>query len=505
MEGVGQAIPVIGPQRMDSLPTEVLLIILDNFSSVEDLLSATFAYAPFHRIFQAKKSFVQRKVLQNAIHADIALDVIKSVEASWIANETWAFSQQGPSLQSIHNLCFEYYHQRQGISIIELPTVSEAVDLMAQSYHAVEYFVAEYSSKALDRLKHYSDLSEPSKIRRAALFCPKSISITERTRLQRAFFRFDLYQKHFPVHKVCSPCKNAVLREAKMFLDSFSAWEVEEIGSVYQYLRIVLEGIFQWMEVEFVREVKQAASMSYEDFVRMVSQATGSGNDNGRYSVSFPNEQGLNPCRKSHAPLEILSVYGLQIFTRSNQPSFSVRVDSLISRGLPFLQRLLVLKGKDLRDACIAYSLDFGGPPIAVPLLQRRRSADRQADRVSKLFKGDDEIRSCNWGWHWAFSHPRTRIEPCQVKNTYLRDCGYVFWDLERLRGSKLVLRSRISDLNKDRFSAPMLTQGPREASAEEQLYGLRVFPISMENLSCNGLLFRTRMKTIFGNSLYEF
>ena len=491
---------------MDHLPTEVLSLILDEVGTFRDLMSLINAYAPFFRVYCSRKLQILKNVSHNAIHPYIMVDISESANAVGVATLYSQINPQGPyPLRNISDFCYEYYQKRVQQSSIfdQLPGPSD-LECVSETYLAVEYFLADFASKALSSLKSLSCLTAAYRIRKSAVFSPHTISTVERTRLQRAFLRFDIYQKLFQwEHSVPAQLGIQVLRHAKAYLESFSQWEVEEIACIFGYLMSLLHEVFAQIEDDFIEQVIQAGRLGPDDFVKEVSQPTDLEGGRGRFNLKFPNEQGLNPCRKSHEPLDILPAYGLRIFTKDDKPNHINRLESLISRGLPFLRRLLMLEGKDLRDAFITYSCEFRGPSIAIPLQKPEVITDIGAMHrsITARFRGDSVLR-CNAGWCWAFRQ-NTVPQIFSAENFRLRECGYVFWDEKRLRDSRLTQRSRNSEFNKARFPARAF-QTHSAPSAEEHLYGAKVYPFSMEKLSCDELLFRMREKELFKDTVYR-
>lgn len=471
-------------------------------------MSLINAYAPFFRVYHSRKPQILKNVSHNAIHPYIVVDVSVSASAVRVATLYSRINPQvGYPLRTICDFCYEYYLRRAQQSPIfdQLPGPPD-LECVSETYLAVEYFLTDFSSKALSSLKSFSCLTAASKIRKSATFSPYTISTVERTRLQRAFFRFDTYQKLFQWEcLVPAQLQDQVLRHAQAYLESFPQWEVEEIACIYDYLMALLHEVFAQVEDDFVEEVVRAGRLGPDDFVKQVSQPIGLGGSRGRFNLSFPNEQGLNPCRKSHEPLDNLPTYGLRIFTKADKPSHNNRLKSLISRGLPFLRRLLMLEGKNLRDAFITYSCEFAGPCIAIPLNEpkviTRVGAMYLSLSTKTKFKGDSILLS-NAGWCWAFREKSVR-RIFNAENFRLRECGYVFWDEKRLRDSRSFQYPRSSLFNKARFPARTF-QPPAVPSVEERLYGVKIYPFSMEKFSCGELLFRMREKELFKDTVYR-
>ena len=67
-----------------SLSTELVYEILNQLSSLRDLYTLIRASALFYRAFLSAKSSILSRILQNAIHPDVLLDVLAAARASEI-------------------------------------------------------------------------------------------------------------------------------------------------------------------------------------------------------------------------------------------------------------------------------------------------------------------------------------------------------------------------------------------------------------------------------------
>ena len=267
----------------------------------------------------------------------------------------------------------------------------------------IAWFVDDYwksSSQILAKLGSDMALEQDPQILHSPL------SITERGRLQRAFCRFETFCCLFSLFdNVCTDleleqdCEN----QARWYLDEFAADEVEEIGSIRDYLIRRLWGTFEAVE-------EDAMDGELSDQVRKL---------------------GAN-CQPDW----------LSYQAKTNHLLY---MEYLMSRGLEYLQKLftsdglerakLVIAESATRDRFLTESMEprFGSM-MSLGYAEDEEDFEGEYEDGDEEFEVDDVDRMTQ-GFLWANKN-RVPKEWFRWPFKGFRDWGYVFWDSSRLMAS---------------------------------------------------------------------
>ena len=251
--------------------------------------------------------------------------------------------------------------------------------------------------------------------------------------LRRAFCRFETYRQLFARcsseldHKVRYCHRDSPLsmfEQGQMFFKNTPAYQVAEIACVRDYLSRRLRGVFDQVEDETVHAL-QAEYPNPEDQKHAIDWDTESG---GRYAYFQKDDYHL--------------------FAYGGKYNQKHHIEHLLSLGLPYIQRLLKATGEDRKDLLLRDNILCDaqherrfltaalGLDSFTPLRERYGRFRRDLNScLDQKFQFETPP-----GWLWAHADGRyAGLVDSASKG--LRDWGYVFWDLDRLRNTGVLDR----------------------------------------------------------------
>ncbi|MCJ1431059.1 hypothetical protein MMC27_000409 [Xylographa pallens] len=426
---------------LDTLAPELVYLILQEMATPTDLSALIHASAPFYRTFLLWRSTTLANVLRNAIHPDVLFDALAVLKAPEV--KELQYQSDDARLKANVEFLEGYSSTRESTCYGDLRDLAVSIPL-CRLYSSLDHFITDFSRKALnalsgrpglDALSHLlggCDELETSQI-------PNLLN-TERARLHRAFFRFELCQRLFswvgglPGYLTLSRQVN----ESNLLLALLPPWEVEEVVCIHQYLTRVLENVFDEVEDEFVAAVLREsdenlshigeAGSLYSDTATStpVSESMSTHHD---FKESFQDYL----ARMDRSGLD----HGLEFFGDNWKWKHTYRIDYLRAQGLQFLDDFIKLDKQDQTELCASvpsrYELwckqVFHVVPVQDRLLQREINGERTGLESSL---GGENIKDCNKGWLWAAGYQAT-VRYNIAANCDLRRFGYVFWDSKRL------------------------------------------------------------------------
>ncbi|MCJ1371437.1 hypothetical protein MMC20_002653 [Loxospora ochrophaea] len=443
--------------HLNSFSAELLLLIVFQLSSLNDLCSIIQASLLFYRVFNAHRSLI----LSNFIDWAILPDALAAYDASKIAAEISRVAEleEASRLPKRHIAslnrsirqciikflagCGSQQHNPQR-RIRDFSTLAR----LGRLWRIVDFFVLDYAEKALknmnSHLKKQGMLNSQYAVENHAAYQPL-LSTTERGRLQRAFFRFEIYRKLF-AHKRNTQTRKAIMDtadQARLFLGLFQAWEREELSSINEYLEAKMEDCFHELEECFVESVQKAARDDH------------SGSDTRDKTSEGGGEQ--------YSTLADMSVYGVHFSTQQGKAARRTdHIQFLVALELPFLRHMFELDTKD-RMAMISPYISCSYRPTLESMLRYGGSTDKDPDSAHLLSKK-------NMGWVWAksgLSH-RAQSRHSQPEDIGLRSLGYVFWDGEHLAQMLDFTKAQLEPFPERRVRDRML-------SVEKRLSGVKI------------------------------
>ena len=168
--------------HLHDLAPELLSLILQALDNPRDLQSCIKASTRCFRVYARSQRLILSSVLKNAILPEALHHALACARIP-------APTPSDPRLQQtqLPEAFLDKYFQANSF---EFPTDCSTTVALCRLYSQISYFIDDYATRAMRAL----DL-EPEAGRTMAL----ALSSTERARLQRAFFRYELYCRVFPV------------------------------------------------------------------------------------------------------------------------------------------------------------------------------------------------------------------------------------------------------------------------------------------------------------------
>lgn len=189
------------PRGLSLLPPELLVNISQSLSSPKDLHTIIRTSTQFYQVFATYKQSILSAILLRAIPQEIESDFILAYRAQrvWkpvLAQDTarkrrlipwflWGI-RNGEHFDSMNQACtaiLDGFGPEKGERLRELVSDDRTLLLsLWEFYSNFEHFMLFYSTRAMSSLRQssFSDSNEP-------------LSFSEQTRMQRAFFRCEIY------------------------------------------------------------------------------------------------------------------------------------------------------------------------------------------------------------------------------------------------------------------------------------------------------------------------
>lgn len=404
--------------------------ILQSLSSSKDLYTIIRTSSLFYRIFISYKQSILSAILLRAIPEEVEADFVLAHRAQRI----WKLV---PEPRNYLAQFRGYYHRDRDTELFDSLNL-ESIALLDQFepakggrqrlpelvshrtllldmwkfYCNFEHLIGSYSTRALLLLNPQqpsSDSNEPL------------LSFTEQTRLQRAFFRWEVYTCLFQISQVFShdvrfeaPSTDPAPRFAAML----RSWEVEEISCVAQFYKTLVEELSDRIEEDFVTTAKEKM-----DARAILNGGTVEGDDvelNLELScLSWYEESHKGSERAGHNDYLV------------SRGMLSVR--KLASAPFPIARKMVVSSDPEAHNKISMFlGLQYSTPREEIirgdegDFVERRSTTENDSD-------DDDCLGNCNFGWLWAAVEDSARRSLNAHANYELRNQGYVFWDNARL------------------------------------------------------------------------
>ena len=404
---------------LEILAPELQLQLLFTVATPDDLHALIQASPRLLQLYQLNKEAVLSAVAHRQFHAAVISDATFFAKISQL--------EQPIPRDTALNLCEIYpIGPRDGTTT----PISMSVALCKLASD-VRFFIEDYVRNTLPLVE---DLGRTLEVKVLPEYCPENpisysqLSHSEIGRLQRAFCRFETYRYLFARcyaefdHNArdCADGPSLTSKEqARLFLEKFPDFQVAEINCIRDYLFRRLRGIFNRLEDRATKTLPPEA-FKFDEKGDVESQEWFS---------------------------------GVWLFTYAGKHYQTPHIDHLMSLGLAYMRRILESTGEEQqklfirhidsavinhaceRDFISAAIEDLGSNPAGkgVPLLAKTDPPfEYEVDPDAELDIPD--------AWQWA--HPRappSELSSFRVKG--LRDWGYVFWDLDRLRESGILNR----------------------------------------------------------------
>ncbi|KAI9809178.1 MAG: hypothetical protein M1825_002469 [Sarcosagium campestre] len=438
----------ISGRGLECLPIELQCGILQQLSSLKDIHALIRASPDFYRAFRQVKSNALGSSLRQTIHPDAMQDAIAAVRASKILHQTVKHARGNPDVKSLRKNIVHFldkYQARRDGNKAEDYCDSSALMPLCRLSRNVDFFVNDFASKTLNALPRSPtgpetldaeiDFCSPRKVSRSCY-----LSETEKGRLQRAFFRFEIYRKLFYEPEYGEMLFSRA-EQSELLHKIFYPWEMEELSCISHYLVDTLGAYIVELEDHFIEQVISAKDCSPDAVHRPSTAPDGVCKVcNERMNPSTIADYLKKTRQTEYSKMNNLELFYLDIFDCSQESGFHAQhISALMSRGLPFLQQFFTLDECDRKElACHeAYRQQCVFLPDILGWPQEDLQA-REPKVQSGCSRGKESLRYCNKGWLEGLQVDQHPTLYNLEHNFEFRNRGYVFWDEERLRSTKL-------------------------------------------------------------------
>lgn len=412
----GQSGVVAEESTLEMFAPELQLQILLNAATPDNLHALLRASPRLYQVFLLNKETVLSAVARRQFHPAVISDALFFANISQL--------EQPLPRDFVLESCRSYPNKLDEGTVIPIP-ISTALCKLARN---LRFFIQDYTQNSLPLM---TDLGRSLDVEVLPEYQPENpvsdfqLSDSETGRLQRAFCRFEIYRHLFAR---CSAERNHNTRrcdhsppvtpaeQGSLFLEQLSDFQVTEINCIRDYLYRRLRGIFNQLEENAL------ATLSPENFV--FDEDGDVEYEEWTSGVWFFTKSGK---RYQDQHIEHLMSLGLayirQIFesTGDKQKSLFLRDDAVVTHAeSDFITRALDLLGLNPAGEDVPL-IDETDPPFVYKV-----NADVALDIPD--------------AWQWAYPQgPPVKLSEFYTKG--LRDWGFVFWDMGRLRESGILER----------------------------------------------------------------
>lgn len=479
----------------DSLPPELLILIQRMVDSPPDLHSLITASPACLRAFSLDRVRILSSVVVNGIQPGALRHAVAIFHAPPPAETR--------PRQPLELFLDRYFSD----TPLDLPTDTPDLATLCRLQALVSRFANEYFESAI-RLLRTTKSSIPLSSYRRDDIAP--LSHSELTRLQRAFFRHELYCRLFPVDQEWYSTRSFPTSDDqfRLFIARLEPWEVEEVNCVHDYLmRVsrhavedledrVVQAVLSFPGVQRPSECRLSApgspkvvfkNQSEVMLARRCELGENISTDPAPYEPTatntgvshrchWSNEWWPACCRERLLPFDDLEFWGLDIFEKTRRRSMASDVSNLAALGLGAISRLVDGDGELRRNMIqehVSYPTHFLGEAL-------RHSPSHHVDpdllRICGEGPGSDDPAQASVGYR-LFRRPGRRLYD-QIQGHVgdfaynpLRERGYVFWDSARIEvGGATVSLEEARDVPRETLNSMIWR---RRMSVEERLEGV--------------------------------
>ena len=400
----------------EALSAELILLILLEVPNLGSLHSLIRASPKSYQIFLTAKETILVSLIRRSIQSAAFIDALAAVQASQLGDT-------GPDRKTVLAFLRRYENKRHKAADNKGQhySIKTAVSL-CQLYRATEYFIEDLTSRSNFYLHRCQNLSLPLSSgcdstgslwnSHGDLYLDRNnhytaMSDTEEVRLQRAFYRYELYTQIFGAGMEYDGKSLWELpSDSHFFLERYLHFEIEELACVDNYLWSLLSNAFDRIDHSFI-------------------------------GIQFPML--LNGSERPKSPSYFRSV----ALHEAKYGIYSLYVDYLLSLSLSFIHHALRLDRSSMqREILSHFRYDDRRRSLSTALealwkgisLQERSAIDSYIRVVAagNQIRFNDTVNGPNEGWLCVYSNTAF-ISPYRSRNT-IHSLGYVFWDSQRLR-----------------------------------------------------------------------
>ena len=422
-----------------SLPAELHVMILERLCPV-DLYSAINALDVWRNIMEGNHKKIMIGVMFRAIDPETEADFVLALRLQ----EVWGLEgRKHPQRAKSRDILQEFEDGKLG-SLQDMIHNGFHPTVMLNLYAHFDHFMALFISSATHDLPQITfrwELQENVKIGRWMT------TISERIRLQRAFFRFEIISCLMQTYQSCIPNRKTPVAR---FIAKLHPWEVEELNCLVQFYTWLMQKVLDKVDDNFVNLINGKLSQlpvpgpvfSYQGL-------------NG--SIYNPQLPQFTIWQNWEFTATALNLHFFATGDRT-QACFCI-ARCLISRGVLVMRKLMethICTATEIIQAAYADSQFTYNMLQLLCSVYRKNSHPQPVVPIwaPRLFYVNEAVNNFNYGWLWAFA--QTGIFPGVnlVCNYTLRNVGYVFWDKLRLQQYDFVRKVR-PPFNRDKDFPP--------------------------------------------------
>ncbi|KAM7192176.1 hypothetical protein V8F33_008450 [Rhypophila sp. PSN 637] len=479
--------------NLNHIAPELLILILSSTDSPRDLYSLISASAACFRTFVLNRNSVLLSVLRNALAPPVFYDLLAIAQAPTFSKDDDSNELAASAVDMVKPFLSRYF-----AGALEAPPARDFHNVvsMCRIYNIVSRLTDLYFSHTSRLLMAPGpDSSFPAESNKS----PPPLSATERTRIQRAFFRHELYSRVFPIGRRGGRSLISPRDQYDLFLRCMNPWEVEEISSIHTHFVILAAGYFGDLEDQLVSAfvscpgVRGSSRRSRSPPRRRAGStliSDGQPNHSFVAPTRHSRERSLSPARSTTQqgrrglPTEeeyvsfidgTPDLFYLEKFEKYfKKPAFLSR---LASFGLEF--SLSLLDGDaELRKSLIQPVFSGTAKFLPEALRHSSRSNSNNHPEIHPTMTQHDDPSHPNPGY-WL-SPPVGGMVYNQIMHQLrkwnyepLREMGCVFWDKWRLDTPEA--KSNILRGQNTRFRPPTSGYWLTRKSVEERLRGITI------------------------------
>lgn len=390
--------------HLEMLPPELQTMIMSHVASSQSLYALIRASPGFYRAFLLSKQRILSALIHNMVHPEILPDAMAAASLSG-REAPW------PTCEDILALLDAYPNGREKFQLTELIPLSTCITI-CRLHRSVEYF-------SRDFVERCAAFSEQHGFPLGARSVP--LSWTEEGRIQRAFYRLQLYGRGFRF-VVDDGRWSFILDHGDIFFWNIPAHQIEELACVHYYFHLRLSEVYSQMEDRFVESVLAEISDDEEPDDEKIKE-----NSDGHRC-----EKPLWRCE----PLDRWDCLGPdsdRFFSYRHKIWHYHYITNQISDGLPSLrdffetgvnEQINVARKFEGR-AMESFQLMYPHQPQPLAILEETEGFSQ------------DDLNRPNEAYHWK--HDGASWDRWDDDVQGLRQCGYVFWDHFRLSSSGMI------------------------------------------------------------------
>lgn len=240
-----------------TLPVELRQAILASLDDIRSVRAAVVSSPVFYRAFLGSKQQILSTILHRQIPQSLFSDALAVLESTHL--QPW-------TKEGIQDFMTRWYKHR---TFAEPEWTLQTALAVSEIQQHVDFFSLDFVSSALSAhpLTGVPDV------------CPKPPTARELTRVQNAFYRFELYRNLFREYKWRQDRFTAV-EQRDVFFAKYSTWENEQLACIHDYLfrRLSIGASFIWSSMPLRLTVVAFNDVAAHDVVW------------GEYSIPFDDD-----------------------------------------------------------------------------------------------------------------------------------------------------------------------------------------------------------------------